>query len=212
MNRLGGAWGHGIVCAAFAMLTGLAVACGGPAHAQEKPAPKPDAAAAIVLDLDDIEKLRSLGPLKLDADQMDKLIAAITALQADYDKKVTALGASIFGPTAPEVHDVKKAALGGSAIPKTFDDKMRKLQDDFFKQRDDLNTANIKAVAAACKAILTDKQVAIATKLERDQWNKDHPDGKGATDPQLYNLYCVDMFIASPRAVPLLKEMRAAAK
>src|SRR6185437_14245466 len=99
--------------------------------------------------------------------------------QTEYDAKVNALGASIFGPTASEVRDVKKAALAGSAIPKAFDDKMRKLQEDFFKQRDDLNTANIKAVSAACKAVLTEKQVATATKLERDQWNKDHADGKG---------------------------------
>jgi len=188
-----------------ALLRGSAVA------AQEKAAAKSDA-TAIVIDLDDIERLRALTPLKLQPEQIDKLIAALTTAQTDYEAKVNALGTTIFASSAAEVRDVKKQALSGTAIPSAFDEKMRKLQADFLKQRDDLNTANIKAVAAACKAVLTDKQVATATKLERDQWNKDHSDAKGATDSQLYNLYCVDLFISSPRSIPLLKEMRAAAK
>lgn len=194
-----------------AALAGGSLLRGSVAGAQEKPAAKADA-AAIVADLDDIERLRALTPLKLQPDQLDKLITALTAAQADYEKKVNALGMSVFGSSASEVRDVKKQALGGSAIPKAFDDKMRGLQTDFLKQRDDLNTANIKAVAAACKAVLTEQQVATATKLERDQWNKDHPTIKDATDTQMYNLYCVDLFISSPRSIPLLKEMRAAAK
>jgi hypothetical protein len=181
------------------------------AAAQDKPAAKTDA-TAIVSDLDDIERLRSLNPLKLQPEQLDKLIAALKSAQADYDKKVNAIGASIFGPTASDVRDVKKQVLAGNPIPKDFDEKMKKAQADFLKQRDDLNTANIVAVSAAAKAILTDKQVATATKLERDQWDKDHPGGKGATDTQLFNLYCLDMFISGARTVPLLQEVRAAAK
>ena len=205
---------------AVATVLALAMAVGliGSAHlhgssvaAQEKAAAKLDP-SAIVVDLDDIEKLRALIPLKLQPDQLDKLAAALTAAQTDYDAKVTALGSSVFGSSASEIRDVKKQALTGAPIPKDFDDKMKRLQADFLKQRDDLNTANIKTVAAACKAILTDAQVATATKLERDQWNKDHPTIKDATDTQLYNLYCVDLFISNPRAIPLLKEMRAAAK
>ncbi len=194
-----------------AVLAGSVFPRGSSVAAQEKATAKPDA-AAIVVDLDDIERLRALIPLKLQPEQVDKLIVALTTAQKDYDTKVNALGTTIFGSSASEVRDVKKQALTGTAIPAAFDDKMRKLQADFLKQRDDLNTANIKAVAAACKAILTDQQVATATKLERDQWNKDHTDSKGVTDSQLYNLYCVDLFISSPRSVPLLKEMRAAAK
>jgi hypothetical protein len=68
------------------------------------------------------------------------------------------------------------------------------------------------SVAAAVKTILNDKQVATATKLERDQWNKDHPGDKSATDSQLFNLYCLDMFISGARTVPFLEEVRAAAK
>jgi len=183
----------------------------GVAHAQDKPAAKTDA-TLIVADLDDIERLRSLNPLKLQPDQVDKLIAAMKSAQADYDKKVNALGSTVFGPTASEVRDMKKQVLAGNAIPKDFDEKMKKLQADFLKQRDDLNTANIVSVSAAVKAILTDKQVATATKLERDQWDKDHPGGKGATDTQLFNLYCLDIFISGTRTVPLLEEVRAAVK
>ena len=168
--------------------------------------------AALVVDLDDILTLRAVTPLKLQSEQMDKLVTALTAAHTDYDAKVNALGTSIYGTSATEIRDVKKAALAGGAIPKDFEDRMRKNQTDFLAQRDALNTANIKAVAAACKAVLTDQQVAVATKLERDQWDKDHPTAKDATDAQLYNLYCVDLFISNPRIVPLLKEMRAAVK
>ena len=194
----------------FILLAGWALSCVLPMRAQEKPAAKPDA-ATIVVDLDDIERLRVINPLKLQADQADKLIAALTTAQSDYDKKVNTLGTTIFGPMAAEAHDVKVKALAGAAIPKEFDDKMKKLQADFLKQRDDLNTDNIKRVAAAARTALTEKQIAVATKMERDQYEKDHADSKGVTDTQLFNLYCVDVFISNPRAVALLKDIRAAA-
>jgi len=169
-------------------------------------------AAAIVADLDDIERLRALNPLKLEPDQLDKLVAALTKAQTEYDTKINTLGMSIFGSSAAEARDVKKQALVGTPIPKDFDDKVKRLQTEFLKQRDTINTNNITHVADLCKMVLTDKQVAVATKLERDQWEKDHPDIKNATDAQLYNLYCLDVFISGSRTVALLKEMRAAAK
>jgi hypothetical protein len=208
------AWRAGVALAAACLATtmfGGPALRGGRALAQEKPTDK-QAATAVVADLDDIDRLRVLNPLKLEPDQIDKLVAALTSAQADYEKKVNSLGAGTFGPVASEARDVKRQVLTGGAIPRDFDDKIKKIQTDFLKQRDDLNTANIKAVAAACRSVLTDRQVTVATKLERDQWNKDHPDVKDATDTQLFNLYCVDLFIANPRAIPLLKEMRAAAK
>jgi hypothetical protein len=202
-----------IAAAAFlAVLSGSGLLIrGGPVGAQEKPAAVSDA-TAVVANLDDIERLRILNALKLQPDQIDKLVTALTTAQADYDKKVNALGAAVFASSAADVRDVKKQVLGGGAVPKEFEDKMKKLQADFLKQRDDLNTANIQKVAAACRSVFTDRQITVATKAERDLWEKDHPDPKSATDVQLFNLYCVDMFISNPRAVPLLKEMRAAAK
>ncbi len=182
-----------------------------PVEAQEQAKQKTDA-VAVVSDLDDIERLRVINPLQLQPDQIDKLVAALTNAQADYDKKVNALGASIFVASASEVHEVRKRALAGVAIPRDFDDRMKKLQADFLKQRDDLNTANIKIVAAACRGILSTKQISIATKMERDQYEKDHPDIKTATDAQLFNLYCVDVFISNLRSIPLLRDVRAAAK
>lgn len=167
-------------------------------------------ATAIVSDLDDIDRLRVLNPLKLTPDQMDKLIAALTAAQADYDKKVNALGASLLAPTAGEVRTMKKQVLGGAAIPKEFDDKIKKLQADFLKQRDGLNAENIQRVSGVCKVILTEKQAADATKQERDAWEVDHPSAKSkATDAQLFNLFVVDTFISYSRIIPLLKEMKA---
>jgi hypothetical protein len=209
-------WAYRIAAPIAIILLALALVFNNAAHsnqaaAQDKPPAKTDA-TMIVSDLDDIERLRALNPLKLQPEQLDKLIAALKTAQTDYDKKVNAIGASVFGPAGSEVREVKKQTLAGNAIPKEFDEKMKKLQADFLKQRDDLNTANIVGVSAAVKAILTDKQVAAATKLERDQWDKDHPGGKGATDAQLFNLYCLDMFISGARTVPLLEEVRAAAK
>ena len=177
--------------------------------AQEKPAAKTEA-VAVVSDLEDIERLRVLNALKMQPDQVDKLIAALATAQAEYDRKVNDLGSSIFASTASEVRDVKKKMLGGAALPKDFEDKMKKLQIDFLKKRDDLNVENIKSVGVACRIVLTDTQVATATRMERELWEKEHPDAKGATDNQLFNLYCVDMFISNPRIVPLLKEVKAA--
>ena len=192
-------------------LAGWALFGGATVRAQDKPATKLDA-AAIVSDLDDIERLRVINPLKLQPDQMDKLITALTSAQADYDKKVNTLGTTIFGSSGAEIHNVRAKALSGAEIPKEFDDKIKKLQSDFLKQRDDLNIENIKRVAAVCRIALTDKQIAVATKMERDEYTKNHSDAKSVTDVQLFNLYCVDVFISNPRVVAQLKDARAAAK
>ena len=183
---------------------------GGAARAQEQNPPGASSAAAIVNDLDDIDRLRVLNPLKLTSDQMDKLIAALTAAQADYDKKVNALGATLLAPNAEEVRTTKRQVLGGAPVPKEFDDKIKKLQSDFLKQRDGLNAENIQRVSGVCKVILTEKQTAEATKQERDVWEAAHPNTKKSSDAQLFNLFVVDTFISYPRIVPLLKEMKAA--
>ena len=75
---------------AVAAVVALGMAAGliGSAHlhgnsvaAQEKAAAKPDP-TAIVIDLDDLERLRALVPLKLQPGQVDKLIAALNARAA----------------------------------------------------------------------------------------------------------------------------------
>lgn len=184
----------------------LTLICSRQARAQDTK-PKVDA-TAIVLDLEDIDRLRSMAPLKITAEQAGKLAQALDSARTEYDKKVTELGTRVFGPLMQEARDIRKQMLAGGELPREFDDKVAAAQADFLKQRNTINTENIQKVATAVKGILTESQAALATKMERREWEKEHPDAKNATDGQLFNLYCVDVFISNPRAGALLKEIK----
>src|ERR1051325_11023201 len=99
----------------FFLLPGLALALltfSNPVGAQEAETNgRPTREAQALLDaLDDIDTLRSLTPLKLSADQIDKLIAAVTAAKADYDKKVTALASGPVLKMADDIREARKQA------------------------------------------------------------------------------------------------------
>lgn len=159
-------------------------------------------------EIDDIDKLRVLNPLKLTTDQMDKLADMITKAKAVYDKKVAAIATTRVVAMADEIHAVKKATLAGGEIPTAFDDKVKKIQDDFLAQRDKINAENFKSLIDQSRTILNESQIATCIKLAKTV----KPANVTVTTPddRWFNVYVLDVFINYPRIVPLLKEMKVA--
>lgn len=197
----------GVILAITALLTGNSIHQPS-ANAQAKADPNAQG-KELVTTLEDIEFLRSMAPLKLSAAQCDDLVKAIEAAKTDYETKVNAPNQDSIKSLLEEARNVKKDALKGTAIPKTFDDKVNKWQEEFIKKREGLNRENILRVAKDTRAVLTPEQLKTAVSLAEDALKQAGNKTK-ATEEQLYNQYTVSIFIGNPRVVTLLKEIKAA--
>jgi hypothetical protein len=160
-------------------------------------------------DLDDIDRLRSLNPLKLTAAQLDKMIAAITAAKEAYDKQIADLAAEQVKAMADEIHDVKRKMLTGGKIPKDFDDKVKKASLGFIAARDKLDADNLVKLADVMHEIFTPEQIVMAIKLSKAAATATNKSTEGADNLWL-NYYVKEIIIGYPRMLPLLKEMRDA--
>ena len=160
--------------------------------------------------LDDIDRLRSLTPLKLTPAQLDSLAATITTAQNGYHIRLTALSAPVLA-LADEIRATRRKALAGGAIPPEFDAKMIKIRDDYNKKTTDLQTQSLASLSAKLKTILSADQIDAAVKLTKEAFKKRGRELQG-TDDQIFNRYVLDQFIGNAQLVPLLKEMRAAAQ
>ena len=176
------------------------------AVSQETP-PVVEATKTLVNELDDIDRLRILNPLKLSSEQLTKLIDFLTKAQADYERKISAIALDPLKEIADEIKKTKKETLAGGSITKEFDAKVKKIQADFTKKKEALWIENIAKSSVECKRILSEEQFAAAAKMEKAEFLKSRPEVKG-TDEQMFNQYVVDTFMSYYRIVPLLKEMK----
>jgi hypothetical protein len=178
---------------------------------QDGPPPAADAkeTAQLVEAIDDIDRLRSLNPLKLTVNQLDRAIALLTATQASYQKKVTALAAERVAKMGDTIRDVKQKMLVGGELPADVDKQLQQASSDFIAKRNHLDLENIAAVANSLKEILNADQVKAAAAMTRDAPVNANKSAK-ATEAQWFNLFVADVMLSYPRILPLLKEMRAA--
>jgi hypothetical protein len=176
--------------------------------------PTPDATlskATLQLydDLDDIDRLRSLGPMKFTADQLDKIIAVFTAAKEGYDKALTDLLTTQVKELAAEIKEVKRKMLLGEPIPAAFDAKSQKASADFITAREKLDNDFQAKIADKLREIFTPAQVAEAVKM-----SKASPAAanlkKDVADSLWFNFYLKKVLIDYARILPLLKEMRGA--
>jgi hypothetical protein len=164
----------------------------------------------LLTDLDDLDTLHVLLPLKFTPEQTDKLVAAIAAAKTDFDKKSLPLTSVPLLKMAAEIRETRKKALAGTPVPAAFDDRIKALQTEVIAKRKELDAANIVALSAVCKGILTADQVALCSKMEIDAYKRNKRYNDKATDSQYFNAYVLDVFLGNPRTIPLLQELKAA--
>ena len=165
---------------------------------------------ALFYDLDDIDWLKSLTPLKLTPDELDKLIAAMSAAKDAYDKQWVELAMAQLKPISAEINDVKHKALKGGEVPDDFYMRAKKASAGFAEARNKLDLQTLALVAPVIHDILTPAQIMTAAKMSRSQAAQDGKPTAG-TDTQWFNKYVQSVILGHPRIVALLKEMRAAA-
>ena len=200
-----------VLCLCFAS-TGASEAQAKEAQPPSKDtAPVVEIAKSLVNDVDDIDRLRILNPLKLSSGQLTKLIDFLSKAQEDYDKKLASLVADPLKEIADEVKKMKKEMISGGTVSKEFDLKVKKIQMEYAKKKEGLWIDNISKSSAECKRILTEEQISVAAKMEIAEFKKIKADVKGSEE-QMFNQYVVDTFMSYYRIVPLLKEMKSAEK
>ena len=179
-----------------------------PLRAQNDPIP-PEV-NALFDDINDIDKLRVINPLKLSNDQIDRLTAAVKTSQKEYDKALVDATVQPIKGIAGEVKEVRKTMISGAAIPKDFDDKVKGLQDAFVKKRDTADYDALKSLTSAIKKIMTDEQFSKSAEMSRKFVEKDSKPNSKNTDDKFFNFYVLQIFMRYPRIVPLLEEIKKA--
>jgi hypothetical protein len=166
--------------------------------------PPPAEVQALFDDISDIDKLRVLGPLKLTAEQLDKLIPVVKETQTTYNKKLAEAAAAPLREMAREIKAVKAKVLAGAEIPKDFDEKVKKAQADVVKRQARDSERAITAISDALTSLLTKTQRSTLLALAKPVAPKD------STEDDLVRFYVVGAFLQYGRIVPLLEEMRKA--
>lgn len=198
-----------IACCLAVLLSAYAYSI--PASAQTEIIPKE--MQALFADISDIDKLRVLHPLKLTAEQLDKITSTLKAVQDAYNAKLTEAAVPPLRLLAKDIKETREKMLAThSGVPKDFDEKVKKLQSDFTKRRDAEDKATIKSLSDSIKAVLTKEQIVTAVSIARKFSEVDGKPTKKGTDDQFFNLYVLGTFIVYPRIVPLLQDMRKAAE
>jgi hypothetical protein len=178
-----------------------------PARAQSDIIPKE--MQALLFDISDIDKLRVLNPLKLTSEQLDKIIATLKKAQEQYNSKLTEAAVPPIRQLAKEIKETRQKMLTThSLVPKDFDEKVKKIQNDFTKQRDEADKTTLKSVSDSIRAILTKEQIDMGVSFAKKFTEEGGKQTKKGSDEQFFNLFVLGTFILYPRIVPLLEDMR----
>ena len=165
---------------------------------------------ALLDEITDIDVLRSLTPLKLTPDQIDKLLVAIQQTHDEYDKRMTEIGLAAMAPLADEIHAKHKEMLKGKDPSKDLDEKIKKALQTVESKRDGVLRDSYLFLTGTIQTVLTKDQKAIAIQMEKDSMmkmgSKPNPNNK---DVQYLTAYAVDVFINCRRITPLLKLLKA---
>jgi hypothetical protein len=161
----------------------------------------------LLLTMDDVGELKFITPLKLNADQLDKLAQGMAEAQAGYNRKM----ASLFVPVrklSDTVREAKKQALVGKTS--TDEEQILKTISAVYPKRQAVEEETLKSITALVKQVFTKEQVAQASKMAKDEQTKLTKQTAKGSDEQWLNLYVLRVIMSYPRIVPLLKEMKAA--
>jgi hypothetical protein len=167
---------------------------------------EPKEISALFDDITDIDKLRILNPLNLKPDEIDKIITLIKKAQTDYNTRLEDVAVPPIKSIAADIKTVRQKLLRGGAVPKDFDAKVLKLQQDYIQQHSAEDARILLYMCTEMKKILTPDQVQAA--IDVTKANTKFSDK--TTSDQYFNYYVLNTFIIYPRIIPLLQDMKNA--
>jgi hypothetical protein len=170
----------------------------------------PNEVVALFRDIDDVDKLRVLNPLKLTAEQLEKIIAEVKKHQDAYNRRLADTLVPPIQRIARDIKETRRKLLTGGDIPKDFDEKVKKIQADYIKRREQENHDTLKSLSDKFRAILTEEQVKKAVELAKTLTQKDGKPTMKGSDAEFFNYYVMMTFVVYPRIVPLMEDMKRA--
>jgi hypothetical protein len=165
---------------------------------------------ALFRDIDDVDKLRVLNPLKLSAQQLEKIIAEVRQHQETYNRRLADSVVPPIRSIARDIKETRRKLLTGGDVPKDFDEKVKKLQADYIKRRDQEDRDTLKSLSDKIRAILSEEQVKKAVELAKTLTQKDGKPTLRGSDAEFFNYYVMMTFVVYPRIVPLMEDMKRA--
>ncbi len=162
---------------------------------------------ALINDISDIDKLRALVPLKLNSDQIQKMIDAMTKAQIDYNQHLIDATVPPIKKLAEEIKEVRRKVLAGGTIPKDFDARVQKIEMDYYDRRASEDTKALKILSDSMRTIFTREQIAKAAAFGKQAGDKLGKNMKG-TDDQFFNYFVQGVLIQYSGIVKLLKDMK----
>lgn len=165
---------------------------------------------ALFRDIDDVDKLRVLNPLKLSAQQLEKIIAEVKQHQETYNRRLADSVVPPIRSIARDIKETRRKLLAGGEVPKDFDEKVKKLQADYIKRRDQEDRDTLKSLSDKIRAILSEEQVKKAVELAKTLTQKDGKPTLRGSDAEFFNYYVMMTFVVYPRIVPLMEDMKRA--
>lgn len=162
-------------------------------------------------EMDDIEKLRLLNPLKLTPAQLNTTLTSLKKREADYNSRLQAAIVPSIRDMAKEIKETRRKMLDGAAIPTDFDAKVKKIQSNFDEKQKQIDFDTLKGLSDEIRAALTPTQIDAAVTITRKIFKREDKAKDKNEDEKYFNLYVLGTFIAYPRMSTLLQDMRKAA-
>jgi hypothetical protein len=169
----------------------------------------PPEVVALITDLNDIDRMRVIGPLKLKPDQLDRLIALMEKSTEDHNRKLAEAAVPPIREIAKDIKETRRKVIAGAPIPTDFDEKVKGIQDAYNARRTKQEFDTLKSLSEGVRAVLTSAQIEKATSLARAALDDAGAKTRGTGD-KYFNLYVKSVFIDYPNIIPLLKAVRAA--
>lgn len=196
--------------AALFLLTGsLGIASRRARPAQQQPPAQtalPKDVQDLMLEFDDIGELRTITPLKLTPEQIDKIVVYVGEGQAEYNKKNADLLAKTIRDVAGTIKQAKKEALQGK--PAQGEEQVAKAMTAMLSKRSSLEVGIMTTMSDKVMAVLTPKQQEAMAKVAREYQGK--KEGKDNVSVAQYcKLYIYRVFAGYARSTTVLKELKA---
>ncbi len=193
----------------FLLVGGLGLSLRTPSHAKQQnvgPTPLPSDVQELMSTVDDIGELRTITPLKLTPDQIDKIVAYVNTGQAEYSTKNNDLVSKTIRGLADTIKKAKKEALQGK--PAQGEEQVLKAMNSIQPKRSQFEVDAMNVMCDKILAILTPKQQETMAKVAKDAL-PNTPDKKSITTSNLCKLYIYRVFVGYSRAPKVLMELKA---
>ncbi|MFQ3610234.1 MAG: hypothetical protein SNJ72_01960 [Fimbriimonadales bacterium] len=174
---------------------------------QQAPTPAPSEVDQLLIALADITWFNNIRPLKLTAEQVERLIGTHKKAYERLEKLIQEEARELRN-RKDEILRVREDTARGKSLPKEFQETIKRLETEASQKRRQLRAQVVSEVATELKPRFTDEQMDYMVKRSKEVLESARIDTAQLKDDQLYALF-VENVLLDPRAPELLNEWKA---